>query len=53
MDFSSFFGEKSDYKGKSIKLEIEISFIDAAKGTIIEANFERKEFCSSCRGTRC
>ena len=38
-------------KGEDITLEISLSFLDAAKGCVREVVYDRKEPCSSCKGT--
>ncbi len=54
--FSSFTGGGSgaraeqNRKGKDIMLEVELSFLDAAKGCRREIKYNRNEPCSSCRG---
>ncbi len=37
--------------GEDINLELEISFMDAAKGCHKEVSYKRKETCSDCKGT--
>lgn len=56
-EFDSFFTgqedqEKMNYKGEDINLVLEISFIEAVKGTQKKVQFERKSLCSTCNGTK-
>lgn len=38
-------------KGQDIKIEVDLSFLDAAKGCTKDIKYQRKEPCSACRGT--
>lgn len=52
--FSQFTGggrQERDTKGQDITLEVELSFLDAAKGCRREVNYVRKERCEACKGT--
>lgn len=55
--FSSFTGggssarSEQNKKGQDITLEVELSFLDAAKGCKREIKYNRNEPCSTCRGT--
>lgn len=55
--FSSFTGgatgsrSEQNRKGKDVTLEVELSFLDAAKGCKREIKYNRNEPCSSCKGT--
>ena len=54
--FSSFTGGGSrqteqNRKGQDVTLEVELSFLDAAKGCKREIKYNRNEPCSKCRGT--
>ena len=55
--FSSFTGGGSsaraeqNKKGQDITLELELSFLDAAKGCKREIKYNRNEPCSKCKGT--
>ncbi len=55
--FSSFTGGSSraesqqNRKGQDITLEVELSFLDAAKGCKREIKYNRNEPCSACKGT--
>ena len=55
--FSSFTGGASSQraeqnrKGQDITLEVELSFLDAAKGCKREIKYNRNEPCSACKGT--
>ena len=54
--FSSFTGGGSrqteqNRKGQDITLEVELSFLDAAKGCKREIKYNRNEPCSKCKGT--
>ena len=42
---------KEDKQGEDIKLEVELSFLDAAKGCKKEITYNRKEPCPDCRST--
>lgn len=54
--FGSFMGggrgeTEEDKQGEDIKLEVELSFLDAAKGCKKDITYSRKEPCSDCRST--
>ena len=54
--FSSFTGggarqTEQNRKGQDITLEVELSFLDAAKGCKREIKYSRNEPCSACKGT--
>ena len=54
--FSSFTGggarqTEQNRKGQDITLEVELSFLDAAKGCKREIKYNRNEPCSKCKGT--
>ncbi|MBR6737863.1 MAG: molecular chaperone DnaJ [Clostridia bacterium] len=55
--FSSFSGGGSgaraeqNRKGRDVTLEVELSFLDAAKGCKREIKYNRNEPCSACKGT--
>ena len=54
--FSSFTGggarqTEQNKKGQDITLEVELSFLDAAKGCKREIKYNRNEPCSTCKGT--
>ncbi len=53
--FSQFTGggrrAERNTRGEDVTLEIELSFLDAAKGCRKEINYVRKEPCKSCSGT--
>lgn len=55
--FSSFSGggfgarQEQNRKGKDVTLEVELSFLDAAKGCKREIKYNRNEPCSSCKST--
>ncbi|MDD7214861.1 MAG: molecular chaperone DnaJ [Clostridia bacterium] len=53
--FSQFTGggreEPEDRTGADITIEVELSFLDAAKGCAKEVTYTRKEPCKDCRGT--
>ncbi len=53
--FSQFTGgstrTQTNKKGKDITLEVELSFLDAAKGCKREINYNRREPCKDCKGT--
>ncbi len=54
--FSSFTGggarqAEQNRKGQDITLEVELSFLDAAKGCKREIKYSRNEPCSACKGT--
>ncbi len=52
--FSQFTGggrAQRDTKGQDITLEVELSFLDAAKGCKRDISYVRKEPCKDCRGT--
>ncbi len=54
--FSSFTGggarqTEQNRKGQDITLEVELSFLDAAKGCKREIKYSRNEPCSTCKGT--
>ncbi len=54
--FSQFTGGGSsrterNTKGEDVTLEVELSFLDAAKGCKREVTYQRKEPCSECKGT--
>ncbi|OMJ91962.1 hypothetical protein SteCoe_5397 [Stentor coeruleus] len=56
-EFDSFFTGHEDhetinFKGDDIFLVLEISFIEAVKGTQKNIKFERKSLCSTCNGTK-
>ena len=40
-----------DTKGEDITLEVELSFLDAAKGAKRDVTYQRKEPCKDCKGT--
>ena len=56
--FSDIFGgfggssrRESKQKGEDITIEVELSFLDAAKGCNKTVKYNRREPCSSCKGT--
>ncbi len=53
--FSQFTGggraEEANKKGQDVTLEVELSFLDAAKGCKKEVTYVRKEPCAACKGT--
>ncbi len=54
--FSQFTGGSSGYterntKGQDVTLELELSFLDAAKGCKRDVTYVRKEPCSACKST--
>jgi len=53
--FSQFTGggraQEEDRSGNDITIEVELSFLDAAKGCAKEVTYSRKESCPDCRGT--
>lgn len=54
--FGSFMGggrgeTEEDKQGEDIKLEVELSFLDAAKGCKKDITYSRKEPCTDCRST--
>ena len=53
--FSQFTGggrtQEVNRKGQDISLEVELSFLDAAKGCSKEVSYQRNEPCKTCRGT--
>ncbi len=59
--FSDFFGgfgggsrrtqRQTKIKGDDITIEVELSFLDAAKGCKRDVTYNRKTTCNSCRGT--
>ncbi|MBO5713296.1 MAG: molecular chaperone DnaJ [Clostridia bacterium] len=53
--FSQFTGggrtQEVNRKGQDISLEVELSFLDAAKGCTKEVTYTRNEPCKTCRGT--
>lgn len=54
--FGSFMGggrgeTEEDKQGEDIKLEVELSFLDAAKGCKKDITYSRKEPCPDCRST--
>lgn len=55
--FSQFTGggarasQEVNRKGQDISLEVELSFLDAAKGCTKEVSYNRNEPCKTCRGT--
>ena len=57
--FSEFFGgfsgggarAQAKERGADITLEVELSFLDAAKGSNKTVTFNRREPCASCKGT--
>ena len=54
--FGSFMGggrgeTEEDKQGEDIKLEVELSFLDAAKGCKKDITYSRKEPCLDCRST--
>ena len=55
-EFEELFGtgnrEKVKFKGEDISITLEISFIEAVKGTQKRIAIERKEVCSTCKGTK-
>ncbi|OMJ94814.1 hypothetical protein SteCoe_1999 [Stentor coeruleus] len=55
-EFEEFFGtgrkEKVNYKGEDISLSLEISFMDAVKGSQKKVSLERKDTCSTCKGSK-
>lgn len=44
-------GEPEDKSGEDITVEVELSFLDAAKGCKKEITYNRKEPCPDCRST--
>ncbi len=44
-------GETEDRSGEDITVEVELSFLDAAKGCKKEITYTRKEPCADCRST--
>ncbi len=53
--FSQFTGggraSQRDTKGQDITIEVELSFLDAAKGCKRDITYNRKEPCKDCKGT--
>lgn len=55
-EFEDFFGtgrkEKVNYKGEDITISLEISFLEAVKGTQKQVELDRKGLCTTCKGTK-
>ena len=58
--FSSFFGgggrrtnKNGPVRGRDLKVRVEVSFEEAAFGTVKEITINREEQCDTCKGTKC
>lgn len=49
--FGEFFGREGAEPGASLRVDLSISFEEAAEGTTRKIELHREEFCRACRGT--